>query len=77
VTVAWRLSIARGPTVGVREQTLEVQADASGSYQVCGVPRDTQLSVRAARGTRRGTEQRIERISAPVTRMDVPLTRAR
>ncbi|HJW48073.1 MAG TPA: carboxypeptidase-like regulatory domain-containing protein [Candidatus Limnocylindria bacterium] len=77
VTVAWRVSIPRGPTVGVREQTLEVHADASGSYQVCGVPRDIQLSVRAARGSRRGTEHRIEPISLPVTRVDVALPRAR
>ena len=76
-TVAWRVSIARGPTVGVREQTLEVQADASGSYQVCGVPRDIQLSVRAARGSRRGADHRIEPISLPVTRVDVPLARGR
>jgi Carboxypeptidase regulatory-like domain len=77
VTVAWRVSIARGPTVGVREQTLEVQADASGSYQVCGVPRDTQLSVRASRDSRRGTEHRMAPISLPVTRVDVALARAR
>ena len=76
VTVAWRASIARGPTVGVREEKLEVHADASGSYQVC-VPRDTQLSLRAARGPRRGTDYRIEPISLPVTRMDVPLARGR
>jgi hypothetical protein len=77
VTVSWRVSIARGPTVGVREQTLEAQADASGSYQVCGLPRDLQVSVRATRGSRRGTAYRIEPISVPVTRLDIPLARAR
>jgi len=75
VTVAWRALIARGPTVGVRNETLEVESDATGYYQVCGVPRDLQLTLRATRGTRRGTEQRIDPIGSSLTRRDVPTGR--
>jgi hypothetical protein len=75
VTVAWRALSARGPTVGVRNETLEVESDASGYYHVCGVPWDTQLTIRATRDTRRGVEQRIDPIGSPLTRHDVPVRR--
>ncbi len=71
VTVTWRALIARGPTVGVRQAALEVETDATGYYQLCGIPRDTQLTIRATRGTRPGAEQKIEAIGSPVTRRDV------
>jgi hypothetical protein len=75
VTVTWRTPIARGPTVGVRNETFEVESDGTGYYFVCGVPRETPLAVRASRGTRRGIEQKVEPIAIPVTRIDVPLGR--
>ena len=53
----------------------EVESDNTGYYFVCGVPRDTPLSVRAARDTRRGAEQKIEPITKPVMRFDVQLGR--
>jgi hypothetical protein len=77
VTVGWRLATPRGPTIGVRNQTLEVQSDATGRYQLCGVPREMQLTVRATRGTRRGQEQRIDALLSPVSRLDVELGRGR
>jgi hypothetical protein len=77
VTVAWRIANPRGPTVAVRSQTLEVESDATGRYQVCGVPRETQLIVRATHGTRRGPDQRLDPLTSPVTRRDVALSRAR
>lgn len=76
VTVAWRAPIARGPTIAVRNETLQVESDATGYYHVCGVPRDTQLTIRATRGARRGAEQRIEPIGSPLTRRDVPVGRS-
>jgi hypothetical protein len=77
VTVGWRVPIPRGPTVAVRSEGFEVQSDATGRYQVCGVPRETQLSVRATQGARRGLEQRIDPLAAPVNRLDVVLLRGR
>jgi hypothetical protein len=77
VTVSWRLAIARGPTVGVRSEALEVQSDAAGRYQVCGVPREIQLSARATHGIRRGPDQRVDPLTAPLNRVDVALVRAR
>jgi hypothetical protein len=77
VTVSWRLAIARGPTVGVRSEALEVQSDAGGHYQVCGVPREIQLSARATHGIRRGRDQRVDPLTAPLNRVDVALVRAR
>lgn len=77
VEVSWRASIPRGPTVGVRNEAMEVESDATGWYQLCGIPRDVPLTLRATLGSHRVTEQRIEAIAAPVTRLDVPLGRAR
>jgi hypothetical protein len=77
VTVAWRVSLPRGPTVGVRNEALEVQSDETGRYQLCGVPRDTQLTVRATRGTRRATEERVDALVSAVTRFDIDLGRPR
>lgn len=77
ITIAWRVAPPRGPTVGVRGQTLEVQADATGRYQVCGVPREIQLSVGAALGTRRGVERRIDPLVSLVNRLDIELVRSR
>jgi hypothetical protein len=73
VTVTWRASIPRGPTVGVRNEGFEVESDATGRYQFCGLPRDLPLSVRAARGPRRGAEQAIEAGGSAVIRRDVRL----
>lgn len=75
VTAAWRAPIALGPTVAVRHETLEVESDATGYYHLCGIPRDTQLTIRATRGTSRGAEQRIDPIGSPLTRRDVPVGR--
>lgn len=75
VTASWRVPIARGPTVGVRTESFEVQSDATGYYQVCGVPREIPLTVRAMRDSRRGTEHKLEPIGSPVTRLDVRLGR--
>ena len=77
VTVSWRAAITLGPTVGVRSQALEVRSDDSGFYQMCGVPREVQLTARATRETQRGLEQRIDPLGSPVNRVDVRLTRAR
>jgi hypothetical protein len=77
VTVSWRAAIARGPRVGVRTQAVEVQSDTSGFYQVCGVPREIQLTARATKGTRRGVEERIEPLRPPVNRVDVTLPSGR
>jgi hypothetical protein len=77
VEVAWRASIPRGPTVAVRNEAVEVESDVTGLYQLCGVPRDVPLTLRATLGSRRVTEQRIEAIGAPVTRLDVLLGAAR
>jgi carboxypeptidase family protein len=77
VTIGWRLAIPRGPTVGVRSEMLEVRSDATGRYQACGVPRETQLTVRVARAARRGSEHRIDPLVSAVTRMDVELVRGR
>ena len=76
VTAAWRSPIVRGPTVGVRNETLEVQSDATGYYQVCGIPAETAFTVRAARGTRRGPEHRVDPLRSPVMRRDVEVGRA-
>ena len=75
VTFGWRSSNARGPTVGVRNESLEVRTDATGYYFVCGVPRETPLTARAARGERRGAEHRVDPVVSPVTRFDVELVR--
>ena len=77
VTIAWRVPMPRGPTVGVRNHTLETRSDATGAFQVCGVPRETPLTVRATRGTRRGLEQRLDPIVSAVNRVDVELVRSR
>jgi hypothetical protein len=77
VEISWRASIPRGPTVGVRNEAMAVESDAAGSYRVCGVPRDVPLTLRVTLGARRVTEQRIEAIAAPVTRLDVPLAGGR
>jgi hypothetical protein len=74
VTAAWRLALLRGPTVFVRNQSLEAQSDASGRYQLCGVPDDTPITVRVSRGTRRRLEQ-LDPPAAPVNRFDVQLPR--
>jgi hypothetical protein len=76
VTAAWRSPMARGPTVGVRNETVEVQGDATGYYQVCGIPAETPFTVRAAQGARRGPEHRVDPLRSPVTRLDVELRRA-
>lgn len=76
VTVSWRAPIARGPTVGVRNETFEVDSDATGYYFVCGVPRETPLTVRAVHATRRGAEQNIEPVATSLTRLDVRLGRS-
>ena len=75
VTLAWRSSTPRGPTVGVRNESLEVRSDATGYYALCGVPRETPLTVRAAHGERRGAEHRVDALVGPVTRFDVELSR--
>jgi hypothetical protein len=77
VAVTWRASIPRGPTVGVRNEVVEVESDATGRYQLCGLPRDLPLGVRPSLGTRGGAERRIDPLGAPVTRLDVELGRAR
>ncbi len=77
VEVSWRAAIPRGPTVGVRNEAREVESDATGWYHLCGIPRDVPLTLRATLGSQRVTEQRVEAIAAPVTRLDVPLGRAR
>jgi hypothetical protein len=77
VTVAWRRSLPRGPTVGVRNETLEALTDATGRYQVCGAPRETSLSIRATRGSRRGSDQRIDPLASLVNRLDVELVQGR
>jgi hypothetical protein len=61
----------------VRNEAMEVESDVTGWYQLCGIPRDVPLTLRATLGSHRVTEQRIEAIAAPVTRLDVPLGRAR
>ena len=76
VTAAWRSPTARGPTVGVRNETREVQSDATGYYQLCGIPAETPFTVRAAHGVRRGAEHRVDALRSPVTRLDVELGRA-
>ena len=75
VTVAWRSPIVRGPTVGVRNETVEVESDATGYYSVCGIPREIPLTLRATRETTRGAERRLDPIVSPVTRLDVELGR--
>jgi hypothetical protein len=75
VTVAWRAPIARGPTVGVRNEGFKIESDATGYYFVCGVPREIPLTVRASRGTGRGVEQKLNPLESPVTRIDVPVGR--
>ena len=76
VTIAWRSPLVRGPTVGVRNEAFEVESDATGYYQVCGVPREIPLNVRAIRETRRGAERRVDPLVSPVTRLDVEVGRA-
>ena len=76
VTIAWRSPLVRGPTVGVRNEAFEVESDATGYYQVCGVPREIPLNVRAIRETRRGAERRVDPLVSPVTRFDVEVGRA-
>ena len=76
VTVAWRSPMVRGPTVGVRNEALEVQSDATGYYQLCGIPTETPFTVRAARGTKRGAEHRADPLRSPIKRLDVELGRA-
>ncbi len=75
VTASWRAPIARGPTVGVRVESFEVESDATGYYHLCGVPNEIPLTVRATRETRRGTEHKVEPIVSPITRLDVRLGR--
>jgi hypothetical protein len=75
VTLTRRLPSARGPTVGVRNEAMEVETDATGYYQICGVPRDVPLTVRATRETRRSGEHRVEPIGSAVTRLDLELPR--
>lgn len=75
VTVSWRAPIVRGPTVGVRNESFEVVSDATGYYFACGVPDQIPLSVRATRESRRGADHKVERITTPVTRLDVQLGR--
>lgn len=75
VTFAWRSAPPRGPTVGVRNESVEVRSDATGYYSLCGVPRDIPLTARAAREERRGAEHRIGPVVSPVTRFDVELAR--
>jgi hypothetical protein len=75
VTLTRRLPSARGPTVGVRNEAMEVETDATGYYQICGVPRDVPLTVRATRETRRSAEHRVEPIGSAVTRLDLELPR--
>lgn len=77
VTVTWRASIPRGPTVAVRTEGFEFESDANGRYQFCGLPRDVPVSVRATRGARRGAEQAIEPGGSRVIRRDVELGSAR
>jgi hypothetical protein len=77
VRAAWRLTLPRGPTVGVRTRSLETQTDASGRYQLCGIPVDTPFTIRVSQGARRGAEQRIEALSSPVKRVDPQLPKGR
>jgi hypothetical protein len=77
VTVAWRVATPRGPTVGTRNEAREAQSDGAGRYQLCGVPREIQLTVRATQGLKRGLEQRIGPFTLAVNRVDVALARTR
>jgi hypothetical protein len=77
VRATWRVTAPRGPTVGVRNETAEVQSDASGRYQLCGIPSDTPFTIRASAPARRIAERRIDALLSPVTRVDLQLPKGR
>lgn len=47
VSARWVDLVASGRTVGQKLKTLEVNADSTGNYAVCGVPTTTGLSIHA------------------------------
>jgi hypothetical protein len=77
VRATWRLSRPRGPTVGVRSQSIEVESDGTGRYQLCGIPTDAPFTIRVSRGARRGAERRIDALSSTVIRVDLELPKGR
>ena len=74
VAVAWRAPIARGPTVGVRNETLEVESDATVLSFVRRFRATSANAPRNAGTSPRRAEDRGDRIA--VTRRDVPFWRA-
>jgi hypothetical protein len=56
VSASWMDVAANGTRIGQKQKTLEVSADSSGNFALCGVPTFTGLSVRAfADGLESGT----------------------
>ena len=67
VVVSWqRIKSGGGAALDVRNERRDVTADDHGRYQLCGVPRDSRLTVRAS----------IAGVVAPETVVIIPRERA-
>ncbi|HZO19403.1 MAG TPA: carboxypeptidase-like regulatory domain-containing protein [Gemmatimonadaceae bacterium] len=72
ITIRWQRATVSAAGVEVRTQTVTTESDAAGQYFICGIPPGLSVTVRATLpGTRRGGEQPVGPLDAPVTRLDV------